>query len=279
MKKLFLILTLVVPFLFSCSDDNVTPGSMVTQSFNAKYPDAVGVRWETKGNYLNAEFVNDRFSSDAWFDKSGNWFLTKTELREKGQLPAEVLSTLNGSEYAEWFVDDIDYIERNNEEDIYIIEVKQNNLEYDLYFSADGVLIKTRPDSNDDDDYYNEFLSNKPTNSQSDIRTIILEKYPDSRIIEIENEMNKIEIDIIHENRGKEVLFNLKNEWINTHFDIRKNEVIAVVMEALNNSAYADYIIDDIEYYETPSGNFYLFELEKGAREINIRIDILGNIL
>ena len=41
----------------------------------------------------------------------------------------------------------------------------------------------------------------------------------------------------------------------------------------------ADYIIDDIERYETPDQTYYLFELEKGAKEIEIKIDLSGKLL
>ena len=47
----------------------------------------------------------------------------------------------------------------------------------------------------------------------------------------------------------------------------------------LKTSAYADYIIDDIERYETPDQTYYLFELEKGAKEIEIKIDLSGKLL
>ena len=50
-------------------------------------------------------------------------------------------------------------------------------------------------------------------------------------------------------------------------------------MNALKTSAYADYIIDDIERYETPDQTYYLFELENGAKEIEIKIDLSGKLL
>ncbi|MBQ7843798.1 MAG: PepSY-like domain-containing protein, partial [Odoribacter sp.] len=67
--------------------------------------------------------------------------------------------------------------------------------------------------------------------------------------------------------------------WLNTHYDVRQNEVETAVMNALKTSTYADYIIDDIERYETPDQTYYLFELEKGAKEIEIKIDLSGKLL
>ena len=44
----------------------------------------------------------------------------------------------------------------------------------------------------------------------------IQKNYPNARIIEIEQEKGMIEVDIIHENQSKEVLFNTSYEWIST---------------------------------------------------------------
>lgn len=50
-------------------------------------------------------------------------------------------------------------------------------------------------------------------------------------------------------------------------------------MNALKTSAYADYIIDDIERYETPDQTYYLVDSEKEAKEIKIKIDLSGKLI
>ena len=180
------------------------------------------------------------------------------------------------SEYAQWYIDDIDRLERNGTETIYVIEVKKDKQEYDLYYSADGILVKVQADLTDDD--YENYLPDA-SELPASLRQFIQNKYPNSRIIETETEHNRTEVDIIHENRSKEVIFDASGNWQNTHYDVRQNEVETAVMNALKTSAYADYIIDDIERYETPDQTYYLFELEKGAKEIKIKIDLSGKLI
>ena len=161
-------------------------------------------------------------------------------------------------------------------ETIYVIEVKKDKQEYDLYYSADGILVKVQADLTDDD--YENYLPDA-SELPASLRQFIQNKYPNSRIIETETEHNRTEVDIIHENRSKEVIFDASGNWLNTHYDVRQNEVETAVMNALKTSAYADYIIDDIERYETPDQTYYLFELEKGAKEIKIKIDLSGKLI
>ncbi|MFR3853909.1 MAG: PepSY-like domain-containing protein, partial [Odoribacter splanchnicus] len=206
----------------------------------------------------------------------GQWYMTETELTHTSQLPEDVQKALANSEYAQWYIDDIDRLERNGTETIYVIEVKKDKQEYDLYYSADGILVKVQADLTDDD--YENYLPDA-SELPASLRQFIQNKYPNSRIIETETEHNRTEVDIIHENRSKEVIFDASGNWLNTHYDVRQNEVETAVMNALKTSAYADYIIDDIERYETPDQTYYLFELEKGAKEIKIKIDLSGKLI
>ena len=54
------------------------------------------------------------------------------------------------SEYASWKRDDIDKLERTGVETVFVIEVEKQNQEVDLYYSADGTLIKSIVDTDDD---------------------------------------------------------------------------------------------------------------------------------
>ena len=261
----------------SCdNDDSVTPDPQARQAFESKYPNATQVEWEKKNNYLIAEFIDNQLDGKAWFDATGQWYMTETELTHTSQLPEAIQKALANSEYAQWYIDDIDRLERNGTETIYVIEVKKDKQEYDLYYSADGILVKVQADLTDDD--YENYLPDA-SELPASLQQFINDKYPTCRIIETETEHNRTEVDIIHENRSKEVIFDASGNWLNTHYDVRQNEVETAVMNALKTSAYADYIIDDIERYETPDQTYYLFELEKGAKEIEIKIDLSGKLL
>lgn len=274
MKRTILFWLAGLFILSACSDDDQTPpNEAVVQAFHTRYPTASKVEWDTKNSYLTVDFIDNQLANTAWFDQAGQWYMTETELNRLELLPAKVQAAFQAGIYATWQTDDIDRLERQNNETIYMIEVKQGKEEYDLYYSEDGILIKAIPD--DDNDDYEGFL---PVPAPSAITELINSKYPGARIIDVEQERGMTEVDIIHENRSKEVVFNSSNEWLNTHYDVLKNEVESTVIEALNHSEYSSYFIDDIEKYETPAGDYYLFELEKGETEVDIRIDTAGNL-
>lgn len=277
MKYTFLLPILAIFNLWSCDDnDSVTPNPEAVKALETKYPQASRVEWETQNSYLVAEFIYNRQSVKAWFDRQGKWYLSETNLDSPDQLPEKVQQAIAESDYASWNVDNIDQLERSEAETVYVIEVKNNHQEFDLYYSSDGILIKAVPD--DDCDDYENYLPGTAILS-SEIKTFIATRYPESRIIESKMEHSRLEVEIIHENRGKEIWFQLTGEWISTHYDVFWNEVPVKVTESLTQSNYRDYCIDDIEYYETPRGNYYLFELEKGNTEVALSIDLEGNIL
>lgn len=64
-----------------------------------------------------------------------------------------------------------------------------------------------------------------------------------------------------------------------TKTELRISALPDAVMAAIKASQYATYKIDDADFIETPDGEWYLVELESGDREVNLRIDALGNIL
>lgn len=276
MKRNLLIWFASLFYFTACSnEDTPMPNASVLEAFNIKYPTASQVKWENKNSYLTAEFSDNNQAHTAWFDAQGQWYMTETELQDIAQLPPEVLTAFQSSPYAAWTTDDLDRLERSDAETIYVIEVKKGNQEYDLHYSTDGILLQAVPDNDMDD--YEEYLPD-PTALPAVLQEFITNQYPEARIIDTEKEHSQTEVDIIHEKKSKEVVFNTQNQWINTHYDVLKNEVENNVLQALNQSEYANYIIDDIEKYETANGHYYLFELEKGEMEINLKIDTEGQI-
>ena len=160
----------------------------------------------------------------------------------------------------------------------YVIEVetKSGNIEKEaeLYYSAEGVLIKAT--SGYDSDYdYEDYL---PSDIQSALESFINDRYPGAVIVDSEYDDGEIEVEIIHDGRGKDVYFNKINEWLRTEWDVRKSELPAAVLTQVN-AAYPSWKIDDAEFMETPSGNWFVIELEKGESEVKIRITANGVIL
>lgn len=276
MKKSVYILGMLLVLLgIACNDDDDpawTPDEPVVRTFNQMFPLAQRVEWKTAGNYIVADFYYENQEKDAWFDKNGKWYMTETDLSFEA-LPEKIKTAFSNSEYSSWKVDDVDLLERIEMEKIYLIEVEQGNVERDLYYTEDGTLLKVIEDANGDDEHW-------PAESlPQEIKDYLNTHYKGAKIIEYDTERGITEVDIFHENRYKEVKFGQNYAWISTSWDVWEKEVPAVVMTTIR-SQYAGYEIDDIEYVERAAGvAVYLFELEKGEKDLYVMVDADGNIV
>lgn len=249
-----------------------------------RYPDAVNVKWTTKNGYYVAKFnkvatrsIGSEFDFSVWFNRAGQWCMTESEISYDA-LPEVVKAAFQASEYATWKVEDIDKLERSGMETFYVIEAetRSGNIEkeVDLYYSESGALIKTVVDIDSDYDY-EDYL---PADIQSELSKFVAQKYPGAVIMDTEFDDGEFEVEIVHAGRGKDVYFSKDYNWLRTEWDVRKNEFPAAVLAQLNAS-YPSWKIDDAEYVETPSGDWFKIELEKGDSEVKIRITPAGVIL
>ena len=85
-------------------------------------------------------------------------------------------------------------------------------------------------------------------------------------------------MEIVHENRGKDVYLNRGFDWIRTEWDVRRSEIPAAVTDRLATE-WPSWKIDDAEYVETPSGSWYKIEIEQGDNELDVRITPDGTVL
>ena len=266
--------------LQSCSDDDNQPAvpQEAQRAFAEKYPSATQVEWETKSGYYVADFHDNSYEASAWFSPDGVWHMTETDI-PFACLPELVKSAFEQSEYMSWTVDDVDKLERPDMETIYIIEVEKKSQgseqEMDLYYSAEGILIKAVADMDGGNDHEDLLPSQLP----EIILAFINEKYPGSRLVETDMEHGMIEVEIIHDNLSKDVLFDKDNNWVSTSWDIHRSDLPATITQALAESQYSAYTIDDAEYFETPQGNYYLLELEQGEAEVKVKIDPSGKFI
>lgn len=113
----------------------------------------------------------------------------------------------------------------------------------------------------------------------NDIRSFIEHKYQGARILYAEKDFNgEIEVEIIHDNIKKDVKFNRRDEWIKTSWDVAINELPDAARESVLNR-YQNYRIDDVDYIETPSGDHYKVEIEKGEWDKTVFVTANGEIL
>ena len=268
--------------LYSCNKDDVAPAPITPQIQEAllvKYPSATDITWIAKKGYLVADFklpelretaVNN-LSNSAWFDNTGKWYMTETDI-PFSLLPAAVKTAIQESEYATWTVDDVDKIERDGTEIIYVIEVETvaNGIktEVDLYYSPDGVLTRKIIDPSVDYDYH-DYIPSQTTGS---IKGFINTNFPNARILEIDRENGMTEVDILDGTICRELLFDASENWIFTKTEMRKANVPNIVIQALNASGYSAYRIDDIDHYKYSDKEFYRFDLESALGDIKVDI-------
>lgn len=271
LKIYTLLLALSAWSLQSCDnddDESIKVPVELQNAFSSKYPSVTNVKWESKSGYYVADF-RDGYEASAWFTPDGNWHMTETDIPYTA-LPSLVKTTFETSEYASWKKDDVDKLERQGVETVYVIEVEKQNQEIDLYYSEEGVLIKSVVDTDDE-----HLPSNQLTAA---MEAFINEKYAGARIMEVDvNDRGFTEVDIIHDRISKEVLFDKKGDWNSTSGDIRINQLPEKVRNAASSPQFSGYWIDDAEYCEyAKEVSYYLIELE-GNNLPDKKIKITGN--
>ena len=255
------------------NDDAVQVPAQVETAFHAMYPNATDVRWSGRSGYMVADFRESGVANSAWFDHSGGWHMTDTDIPYQA-LPEAVKTSFEASEYATWRIEEVEKVTRTRLETLYVIEVEQREAEMELHYSEDGVLLNAVAD---DGDRYNDDLL--PQQLPAEVAAFIEQRYPGARILEAERERGMLEVDIIDGRTAREVVFDSANAWLHTQTEVRRSELPDAVLQAWQQSEYASYELDDIAYYEAPTGDYYELELERGDREVKLRIAADGTML
>lgn len=84
-KNVFLLAALSLCLFQSCDNDDNEPvpgyvSAETKAAFDEKYPAAKDVEWETRNDYLIVDFKQDKVEKEAWFDNSGTWYMTETDI-------------------------------------------------------------------------------------------------------------------------------------------------------------------------------------------------------
>lgn len=108
--------------------------------------------------------------------------------------------------------------------------------------------------------------------ARSAMEAFVREHYPNSNVIKMDRDNSRTEVDIIHNNINKDVFFDLNNNWLYTSWDVYPSALPEAVANIVNNTPYIGYYIDDADFYETPQGNYYLLEVDRGESEVKIRV-------
>ena len=143
---------------------------------------------------------------------------------------------------------------------VYIIEVESGTQEYELTYLEDGTLIRENTE-------WSEHLPVAP-DQLSSVKELVKEMYPQASILDIEEEKGNIEVEIRDGGRQKEVYFKLtdgKPVWMHTSYEVERYEIKNLpeaVQQALQALSGSGMEVDDIDFFETPQGNYYRVEVE-----------------
>ncbi len=281
MKTKFLVLIcLLLGIAYGCSDDKDIDFGFVDdvtkEAFVKDFPGATGVKWEKKQDYYVAEFYVDKREMEAWYDNVGKLYITEKDISRE-ELPAAVEDAFQKSAYADWKIDDIDQYDRDGYETIYILEVERGDDEVDLVYNKEGILLKEivdNPGGHNPGDY---IISELPVG----IKDYLDKNHKNSRIVDVDREPTKWEVEIVEDGVKKELDFDKDGKnWLQTKWEIIESEIPEAVKTGIKNSEYVDWVIDDVDYVINPEGEFYLIEFEKkGQNDVKVLFKADGSIV
>lgn len=268
---IFMLFGIAGLILIGCNNKKqYRPDADIVSAMNAKYPKATKIEWERKHNYEVAEYDENGVNSKAWFDKNGKWVMTESNLKYSG-LPGAIRNNFERSMYGNWKKGDVDKVEREGMQPVYVVEVEKEGQDVDLYYTANGMLVKTVKDGNRG--HNDDFMPLAPV-----VRENIMRKYPDASVIEMTDKRGKRYVDILDNGRVKEVVFDNDN-WVSTSWKVDKADVPSAVMTALRGADYRNYTIDDITFYESADHSYYQINMNEGSKEKRVNIDSSGKIV
>ena len=229
-----------------------TPTGSVQEFIQSRYPGARIVEIDADDGLTEVELIDaDHVLREAVLNRSGEWLYTQTEVR-RADLPATVTDAWNASEYAAangYRLDDIDYYETASDGNYYRLELESRYGDVKLKVTPDGDLSLFTP-------------TGGGTIVADTVDEAIQRLCPGAIVIEKDYDDGYLEVEIRHEGREKEMLFNGQNDWVLTRWDVAYRELPEAVLTAFRQSEYAQWELDGITYTQTPTGEWYVLEVE-----------------
>lgn len=264
-KYLFLFM-LVIGFMAACDDDDkYKPDSTVQVAFEEMFPNAQRVEWGRKSGYIVADFRMENKEKKAWFTSAGVWMLTETDVAT-ADIPKPIIDDIAGGQYSEWKIEDAEYIERKDMEPVYVIEMESGKQEVDLYYSAEGKLLKAVAD-----DKNNQIM---PTPVNEKILAAVNAKYPYAKILEVDVEADFTEVDLVRDNLYFKMILDQEYNWVESVYEstwIRVPDAVKITFAADGYTFNAEE--DEVEMLMRPGTDgmemiVYRIELDREPQDI-----------
>lgn len=117
-------------------------------------------------------------------------------------------------------------------------------------------------------------LEQLDTTTQATLATL----YPNATVVDVDHYTDYIEVEVADGTTYRDVYFDKSGAWLRTETDVRIADLPAAVTAAIAASEYAQMPIDDIDWVESPTGNYYDVELD-GTPDVYLKITADGVLL
>lgn len=142
MKRVFILAVLSIFTGITAFGQVRSIPSAVTESFKEKFPNAKMVTWKDNLVNFEADFTNDGFTYEVKFDSKGAWLETAKKI-EFQALNDDVKDGFQKSKYNDWDVRGVKEITSKDNETLYRILVRKNDVQKKyLFFNKKGQLKK-----------------------------------------------------------------------------------------------------------------------------------------
>ncbi len=105
---------------------------------SANYPQAKILEIESEKGMIEVDILDGTVHRELLFDASGEWTRTETEIR-KNDIPQNIMSALNASEYASYTIDDVYYC-KTPQRNYYYFELESQSQDVELIITLDGTI-------------------------------------------------------------------------------------------------------------------------------------------
>jgi uncharacterized membrane protein YkoI len=146
MKKIIVLILACSLFSFMGYTQELTPDKVPTavlQAFAKKYPAATEVKYELKNNNYEIAFRDKGVREFTKFNPTGKWLDTKAAIVES-DLPKEVSASI-AKNFAGFQILEVKTVELPDKPLFYMIDLKKDNEDYKVHFSAKGDVLKKTP--------------------------------------------------------------------------------------------------------------------------------------
>lgn len=250
----------------------------VQNTFYTRYPKATHVKWEREGNMYEVDFIMESEQYEAYIQTNGTWVRTEKRINLRTATLPQPIKDYLAANYAGWSIDDADLVTTPNDE-YYEIEIEsRGDQDLTLLIRADGTLVgggnNNPSDDNDEGDV-------NPNGIPLVVINTFTTMYPNVTHVEWDREGILYEAEFYMNGAEYNALFQADGTWVRTEMDVnlRTSQLPTAVSNYISTN-YAGWTIDDADFIQTPTDEYYVIELEKrGQHDVTIRIHADGTLL